>query len=169
MATQDLKSIAIRSIHCMANGARTDFAAVVHPRGFTRERMAAPPSARGTGPEAFEELAMWLRTAFADLHYDIHLAAAEGNVVTVNSTMNGRHVAPIAFYTDEGHVDSVFPPTGRTFAITQSHWFRFDGGKIVEHWANRDDLGQARQLGWVPPTPVYLARMAWAKRQAKRR
>jgi predicted ester cyclase len=169
MVAQDLKSIAIRSIHCMANGARTDFDAVVHPQGFTRERSAAPPSARGKGPEAFEELAMWLRAAFADLHYDIHLAAAEGNIVSVNSTMNGRHVAPIAFYTDEGDVDSVFPPTGRTFAISQSHWFRFDDGKIVEHWANRDDLGQARQLGWVPPTPVYLARMAWAKRQAKRR
>ncbi len=87
---------------------------------------------------------MWLRDAFADLHYDIHLAAAEGNVVTVNSTMNGRHVAPMVFYTEDGDVDTAFPPTGRTFAITQSHWFHFEDGKIIEHWANRDDLGQAQ-------------------------
>lgn len=112
---------------------------------------------------------MWLRAAFADLHYDIHLATEEGSVVTVNSTMNGRQVAPLVFYTEDGAVDTAFPPTERTFAITQSHWFRFEHGLIVEHWANRDDLGMAKQLGWVPPTPAYLARMAWAKRQAKRR
>ena len=169
MASHDLKSVAIQSIHCMASGTRTDFDAAIHPDGFTRERMAAPLSARGTGPGAFQELAMWLRAAFAELHYDIHLAAVEGNVVTVNSTMNGRHVAPIIFYTEDGDVDTAFPPTGRTFAISQSHWFLFEDGKIIEHWANRDDLGQAKQLGWLPPTPVYLARMAWAKWRAQHR
>jgi predicted ester cyclase len=86
----------------------------------------------------------------------------------VNSTMNGRHVAPMAFYTEDGHVDSVFPPTGKTFAMSQSHWFRMDGGRIAEHWANRDDLGTARQCGWLPPTPPYLVRMALAKRRVGR-
>ena len=28
--------------------------------------------------------------------------------------------------------------------MTQSHWFRIDDGKIIEHWANRGDLGMAR-------------------------
>jgi predicted ester cyclase len=165
----DLKSVAIRSIHCMASGTGADFDAVIHPEGFTRERIAAPPSARGAGPRAFEELASWLRAAFADLHYDIHIAAVEGNVVTVNSTMNGRQVAPMAFYSENGNIDTVFPPTGRVFAITQSHWFRCEDGRIIEHWANRDDLGQAKQLGWLPPTPGYLVRMVWAKHRAKRR
>ncbi len=165
----DLKSVAIRSIHCMASGTSADFDAVIHPEGFTRERIAAPPSARGTGPRAFEELAGWLRAAFAELRYDIHLAAVEGNVVTVNSTMNGRHVAPMSFYTATGDIDTVFPPTGKAFAITQSHWFRCEDGKIIEHWANRDDLGQAKQLGWLPPSPAYLVRMAWAKHRANHR
>ena len=52
--------------------------------------------------------------------------------------------------------------------MTQSHWFRIEDGKIIEHWANRDDLGMARQLGWIPPTPAYLFKMARAKRRAKR-
>jgi hypothetical protein len=82
--------------------------------------------------------------------------------------MNGRHAAPIVFYTDDGAVDAVFPPTSKTFAMTQSHWFRIQDGKIIEHWANRDDLGTARQLGWLPPTPAYLLKMARAKRRAKR-
>jgi hypothetical protein len=39
--------------------------------------------------------------------------------------MSGRHVAPWAVYTDDEAVDTVFPPTNHTFAVTQSHWFRF--------------------------------------------
>jgi len=82
--------------------------------------------------------------------------------------MNGRHTAPWAVYAEDGSVDTVFPPTGRTFAMTQSHWFLLEDGRITEHWANRDDLGAARQLGWVPPSPVYLLKMARAKRRALR-
>ena len=43
--------------------------------------------------------------------------------------------------------------TGKTFAATQSHWFRLADGKIIEHWANRDDLAMAQQLGWIPRQP----------------
>jgi hypothetical protein len=82
--------------------------------------------------------------------------------------MIGRHTAPWVVYAENGEVDTVFPPTGREFAATQSHWFRLDGGLIREHWANRDDLGMAKQLGWVPPTPAYLLRMSLAKRRARR-
>ena len=61
------------------------------------------------------------------------------------------------------------PPTGREFATTQTHWFRFRDGLVVEHWANRDDLATAEQLGWVPPTPAFLLRQAIATRRARRR
>jgi predicted ester cyclase len=83
--------------------------------------------------------------------------------------MNGRHVAPWVVYDAEAEVDTVFPPTRRTFAATQSHWFRMKDGRIVEHWANRDDLGMGQQLGWNPPTLLYLARMLLASRRARRR
>ena len=164
----DPKSVAVRSIQLMASGTRADFDDAIHPDGFTRERRAAPPSARGNGPGAFYELALWLRGAIADLSYEIHHAVAEGELVTVNSTMNGRHTAPLVFYTEQGEVDAGFAPTGKSFAITQSHWFRMKDGKIIEHWANRDDLGMARQLGWIPPTPAYLLRCAQVKRRARK-
>ena len=106
--------------------------------------------------------------AFAGLHHDIHHAIADGNLVALNSTMNGRHTAPWAVYTDDGAVDTVFPPTNKTFAATQSHWFRIEDDTIIEPWDNRDDLGMASQLGWIPPTPAYLFKMARAKRRAKR-
>ncbi len=43
------------------------------------------------------------------------------------------------------------PDHGRVFAVTQSHWFRLRDGLVIEHWANRDDLGMAMQLGWFQP------------------
>ncbi len=164
----DPVSVAVRSVHAMADGERADFDSLYHPRAVSRENQVQPPSSRVPGPAGFYSTALWLRAAFAGLRYDIHHAVADGNLVAVNSTMNGRHVAPWAVYTGDGAIDAVFPPTDKAFAMTQSHWFRIEDGVIVEHWANRDDLGMARQLGWVPPTPAYLVKMARAKRRAKR-
>ena len=169
VVSTDAKSIAVRSIHAMANGSRADFDAVIHPQAVDRENNVQPPPSRVPGPAGFYSTALWLRAAFADLHYDIHQIIANGDLVAVNSTMNGHHVAPFVVYTDDGQVDTAFPPTNKTFAMTQSHWFRIEDGKVIEHWANRDDLGQAKQLGWLPPTPAYLIRMIRAKRLAKRR
>ena len=163
-----LISVAVRSIHAMADGNRADFEPLYHPRAVDRENRIQPPSSRVPGPAGIYSTALWVRAAFADLHYDVHHAIADGNLVAVDSTMNGRHVASWAVYTDDGEVDTVFPPTNKTFAMTQSHWFRFDGGMIIEHWANRDDIGAAKQLGWIPPTPAYLVKMVRAKRRAKR-
>lgn len=161
----DVIDVAVTSIHRMANGSRADFDHLYDQRAVDQENRIQPPSSRVLGPDGFYATALWLRAAFADLHYDIHHAIADTDLVAVNSTMNGRHTAPWAVYTSDGTLDSVFPPTGKIFAMTQSHWFRMDDGVIVEHWANRDDLGTARQLGWMPPTPAYLLRMVRAKRR----
>lgn len=165
----DPVSVVVRSIHAMAAGDRAEFDPLYHPRAVDRENKVQPPSSRVPGAACFYSTALWLRAAFDDLHYDIHHALADGDLVAVNSTMNGRHTAPWAVYREDGTVDTVFPPTGKPFAMTQSHWFRLADGRIIEHWANRDDLGMARQLGWIPPSPGYLLRMARARRQARRR
>ena len=161
-------SLVVRSIHAMAKGDRADFDSLYHPRAVDRENRIQPPSSRVQGPACFYSTALWLRAAFEGLHYDIHHAVADDNLVVVNCTMNGRHTAPWTVYAEDGAVDNVFPPTGRTFAMTQSHWFRLEDGLIIEHWANRDDLGMARQLGWLPPSPAFLFKMARAKRRALR-
>ena len=160
--------VAVRSLHAMAEGDRADFDSLYHPQAIDHENPVQPPSSRVPGPAGVYSTALWLRAAFADLRHDVHHAVADSGLVAVNSTMHGRHVAPWAVYTDDGTIDTVFPPTNKTFAITQSHWFRIEDGKIIEHWANRDDLGMARQLSWIPPTPAYLVKMARAKRRAKR-
>jgi predicted ester cyclase len=161
-------SVAVRSIHAMAAGDRAEFDALFDPAAVDHENGVQPPPSRVLGPDGFYATALWLRTAFADLRYDIRHAVTDGGLVAVSSTMHGRHVAPFASYAEDCGVDTVFPPTQKTFAMSQSHWFRIVDGRILEHWANRDDLGMARQLGWVPPSPLFLFKMARAKRRVHR-
>jgi predicted ester cyclase len=164
----DQKAVCARSIHIMAGGDLPEFEAVVHPEAVNREAVREPMASRGRGPAAFYATALWLRGAFSDLHWDIHEIAADGDLVAVHSTMSGRHTGPFVQYDGAGAVSQVMPPTGRSFSSTQTHWLRIADGKVIEHWANRDDLATAQQAGWVPPSPRYLIRMALAKRRARR-
>ena len=162
-----LKELAVRSIRIMEDGTPEDFDRVLHPEFLNHEAKDEPPASRGRGPGAAYATALWLREAFAELHWEIHEVVADGDLVAVHCTMSGRHVSPFVEYDDQAQVGQVFPPTGKRFATTQSHWLRIADGKVAEHWANRDDLGTALQLGWVPPTPLYLLRSALAKRRAR--
>lgn len=161
------KRLCIESMQIMASGDLADFERVVHSRAVNREAEHEPPATQQPGPKGFHATALWLRAAFADLAFEIHSAVVEGDVVVVHNTMSGRHHGPMVQY-EGGEVTAVFPPTGRTFASTQSHWFRVADGKVIEHWANRDDIGTAQQLGWVPPSPRYLLRMSRERRRVRR-
>ena len=166
--TDTRTAIALRSIQIMADGAPDDFADVVHPEFFNHEQRDEPPQTRGLGPQRAVGVARWLRSAFADLRWDVHDVVAEDDLVVVHCTMAGHHVGDMVTYDLEGRVAEAFAPTGKPFATTQSHWLRIRDGQAIEHWANRDDMGTARQLGWAPPTPAYLVRCALAKRRARR-
>ena len=87
---------------------------------------------------------------------------------TMTADVSGRHVGTFVSYDEHAQVADAFPPTGKRFASTQTHWIRVADGKLVEHWANRDDLGTAMQLGWVPPSPIYLFKAARLKRKLRR-
>ncbi|HST82291.1 MAG TPA: ester cyclase [Kineosporiaceae bacterium] len=164
----DAKQLALRSIQIMADGTFEDFEAVVHPQAHNREDVDEPPASRGRGPAAFYATALWLRDAYADLRWEIHDVVQEGDLVVVHATMSGRQVRPFVTYGPDSLPAQAFPPTGKSFATTQSHWLRIADGKVIEHWANRDDLGTAVQLGWTPPSPVYLVRMLLATRRVRR-
>jgi predicted ester cyclase len=162
------RELALRSISVMADGTLEDFEEVLHPDFLNHEMKDEPPASRGLGPAAAYATALWLRDAFADLRWEIGEVVAEDDLVVVHCTMRGRHVRPFVSYDEQAEVSEVFPPTGKTFASTQTHWLRIADNKVIEHWANRDDLGMAVELGWVPPTPLYLVRSALAKRRARR-
>jgi predicted ester cyclase len=164
----DEKETAIRSMHLMASGSLADLEAVYTADAVNREAEDEPPDTRGVGPAALHATARWLRTAFSELAWEIHEAVQDGDLVVVHATMSGRQTGPFVAYGPDAAVTAVFPPLGRRFAVTQTHWFRMRDGKVAEHWANRDDLGMGQQLGWTPPTPPYLVRMLLARRRARR-
>ena len=165
----DAKAVCVRSLYAMAHGDLSRFEALFHPAATNREAADEPRAARGEGPAAFYATAVWLRGAFSDLRWDIHQIVAENDLVVVHAVMSGRHTGTFAHYDDRGVVSQVMPPTGRAFSARQTHWFRLADGKVIEHWATRDDLAMARQAGWIPPRPRYLVRMALAKRRARYR
>ena len=65
---------------------------------------------------------------------------AENDLVVIRAQAGGRHV---------GAIDG-FQPSGRRFSVQHIHIFRVTDAKISEHWACRDDLGAARQMGLLP-------------------
>ena len=70
------------------------------------------------------------------------------------AAMRGTVARVISRGTNLGQVDGGPPATGKTFAASQSHWFRVADGKLCEHWATRDDLSAMLQLGVIqPPGP----------------
>jgi predicted ester cyclase len=160
--------LARRSLRLMERWDDDEAAAIIHPDATNDEAVSEPPAARGRGPAAFKATYDWLHAAFEDLRWEVRELVAEGDLVVVRTVMCGRQVAPFATYGPDGRVAQVLASNGRSFAASQTHWNRLADGRIIWHAANRDDLGQARQLGWVPPTPAFLVRSAVARRRLGR-
>ena len=164
----DVQEFCRRALNIMSTDDLAGFRELIHPRAVNRESKEEPGDCRGVGPEAFRATARWLTTAFSDLRWELHDHIAEGDLVVAHATMSGRQTGPFVAYRPDAQVDVAFPARGRAFAVTQTHWFRVAEGMVIEHWANRDDVGMGRQLGWTPPSPAYLARMALATRAARK-
>lgn len=96
----------------------------------------APP---GTpcGPEGANAVLRWLRGAFEDLSYEVKDAFGSGDRVAVRLVTRGTHTGEFMGK----------PATGRAFKFEAIHIYRIEDGRVAEHWAKRDDIGLARQLG----------------------
>jgi predicted ester cyclase len=164
-----MAALAVRSMQLMADGSRAEFDEVVHPDAVNREGKDEPPESRAAGPAAFYATALWLREWFSDLAFEVHEVVVDGDLVVVHNTMSGRQTGVATIYGPDGGIEQAMPPTGRRFATTQTHWLRMRDGMVIEHWANRDDQGTAMQLGWIPPSPIFLVKMWWVTRRARRR
>jgi predicted ester cyclase len=78
--------------------------------------------------------------------FTIHEQVAEGDWVACRATVSGQHSAQPNLPIDSG-IYNISPPKGERFTFQHLHLFKISDGLIVEHWANRDDLGAARQIG----------------------
>jgi predicted ester cyclase len=151
-AADTAADVAVASLHATGSGTLTDFEGFYTADAVNREARTEPPDTRGTGPAAMYATAGWLRTAFSDLSWQVHEVVQDNDLVVVHAMMSGRQTGPFVAYRPDGEVAAAFPPRGRTFRVTQTHWFRMSDGKVAEHWANRDDLG--RHTTQAPPHHV---------------
>lgn len=142
--------LAHRHFDAMTTGDLDELRTVVHPDATNREAIIEPPTCRGRGPEAWQATAAWLHEMSSDLAWEIHEVVATGDLIAVHATMTGHHTGEHVRYDADGRVAQRLPATGRPYRVTQSHWLRVADGKVVEHWANRDDLTMSLQLGWFP-------------------
>lgn len=161
-------AVAEAALHAVLDGTLDDLRAVVHPDATNRESVAEPPATRGAGPLAFQATGEWLRAAYSDLSWATERSVVEDDVVVTYGTMSGRHTGPFVVWAEDATVERVFVATGKTFRVRHAHFQRLRDDLVVEHWAVRDDQGQSLQLGWVPPTPLFLLRCARATRKARR-
>lgn len=80
-----------------------------------------------------------LIAAFPDLTYKIEDTIGEGDLVAQRVTASG---------TMKGEFNGM-KPSGKRATWSEMHILRFANGKIVEHWANVDQMGMLAQLGFA--------------------
>jgi steroid delta-isomerase-like uncharacterized protein len=98
------------------------------------------PHSWGRMPPGIEPLKDAIRRVHAgvsDVSMKIEDVIAEEDKVAVRVTARGRHTG--AFMG--------LPPSGRDYAISETHIFHLRDGRISEHWRDADMLGLMRQLG----------------------
>jgi predicted ester cyclase len=137
---------------------------------FNHRSADEPIEARQHGPQGLRATIRWLHRAFTDMRFEFHEVIVVGDRAVARVTLHARQHGPFVVHdSPDGRVTDAFPSNGRAFAASQTHWFRIADVAIAEHDAVRDDLGMAKQLGWIPPTPIYIIRMLWTRRCERRR
>jgi steroid delta-isomerase-like uncharacterized protein len=93
------------------------------------------------GPEALKRVIAMYRAAFPDLRMTVDDVIATDDKVVLRWHGEGTHRGELAG----------LAPTGSRGSVTGISIDRWQDGKIVEAWAEWDNLGLARQLGAAPP------------------
>jgi predicted ester cyclase len=101
---------------------------------------AAVPEARH-GMEGAKRVVAFSRAAMPDQRWTNEMLVAEGDLVVIHGIREATWQAD--------SFRGVPTSKGRSVAVELVHIFRIRDGKIVEHWAVRDDLGMMKQLGVV--------------------
>ena len=139
MSTEVNKAIVMQLYEEIFNKGNLDLADKLIVPNAVNHDPAVPPGMPG-GAAGLKAAVTMLRSAFPDDHHTIEDLIAEGDKVVVRLTHSGTHQG--SFFG--------LAPTGKHISQTSIHIFRFANGKLVEAWANRDDLGLMQQLGAIP-------------------
>jgi steroid delta-isomerase-like uncharacterized protein len=107
----------------MFNRGNLGVAAEIFAAGFV-DRGHQQVADKKDGPEGFAEFVKSVRPALPDLNATIQQMVAEGDFVAMWNTATATH---------RGELFGM-PPSGKRIQMHDFHFFRFSGGKIVEHW-----------------------------------
>ncbi|MEO5883529.1 MAG: ester cyclase [Caldimonas sp.] len=156
----EAEHLAKEHLRLFAAGDETGMASNVSPDYFNFRSADEPLAARERGPASIIATMRWIHRAFVDMRFEFHDVAVRESLVALNVTLHARQHGPFVVHdSPDARVTDVFPSRGRSFAARQTHWIAVSNGLVSTHDAVRDDLAMAKQLGWLPPNPVYVARM----------
>jgi predicted ester cyclase len=130
------KQIVLRAIDALNARDLEAIDELYHPDYVNHEAVNGAPH----GPAAAHCTTAFLHSTFEDFRIEALDVIAENDLVVIRAQAGGRHV---------GAIDG-FQPSGQRFSVQHVHIFRVTDAQISEHWACRDDLGAARQMGLVP-------------------
>jgi predicted ester cyclase len=138
MITDDNKVICSRLIDAINSGNMALFDEILAPNLVDHQIPENMPQTR----DSSKQFVQMSRAAFPDLNYKLDLEVADGDrvleYVTATGTMEGDFMGMKA--------------SCKKAVWTESHISRVVNGKIVEHWAEGDQVGMLQQLGFMPPS-----------------
>ena len=86
--------------------------------------------------------------AFPDLHVDIEIEIAEGDMVGGRLRQKGTHTGPMVSPT------GTIPPSGKAVDFTEVAMLRIVDGKVATSWYWTDMIGLLTQIGVIAAPPA---------------
>jgi predicted ester cyclase len=138
MSIENNKAVA-RQIHDLMD--RRDYASI---RKLCTQTFTAHIGSQPTMTfDGWEQMGNVFYGAFPNSKWTVEDAVGEGDRVALRCRWGGTHER--AF---QG-----IPPTGKKVDIGTMIIYRFENGKVAEHWGEFDALGMMQQIGAVPAPP----------------
>jgi|SRR5579859_5574096 len=133
---EDHKRLVQRVYEEFTNQRQLDLADALFSPDFVDH--GAPATRRGA--EGVKETTRAFLAAFPDFKFEIEAMVAEGDQVHVRGTISG---------TQQGAYAGL-PASGKHARWSAMDDFRFENGKIVERWTERNRIALLKQLGALP-------------------
>ena len=135
-STEDHKAVVRRVYEEFTNQRQLDLAGQLFGSEFVDH--GAPATRRGVA--GVQETTRLFLAAFPDFKFEIEAMIAEGDLVHVRGSISGTQLGTYAG----------LPGSGKHARWSAMDDFRFQDGKIVERWTERNRISQLKQLGALP-------------------
>lgn len=134
MSTEDNKTVVRRVIDDFWNNWNWELASELFAPDYADHTNA---DGQSRGLDGLRHVFVAWQAAFPNWHITVDAMYADGDAVVTRLHASGTHA---------GGYRGI-APTGRRVHVTAIEVFRVVEGKVVELWANMDELGLLRQLG----------------------